>query len=57
MKKLHCLTYSKYYCDESIYNNLKSYRISAQKFYKQLEILFRYYDIFPDDKKMRHFYN
>ena len=44
--------------DESIYNNLQRAEYPPKNFMcKQLEILFRYYDIFPKDKKMRYFYN
>ena len=44
--------------DESIYNNLNRAEYPPKSFMcKQLEILFRYYDIFPKDKKMRYFYN
>ena len=44
--------------DDTIYNNLQRADYPPKNFMcKQLEILFRYNDIFSDGKKMRYFYN
>ena len=44
--------------NDKIYSNLKRADFPPKHFMcKQLEILFRYYDIFPEGKQIRYFYN